>query len=156
MFSAGAFAIALACASPCSAQSSKAAPSIDDLNKMVQNLGYSTTKAGGSVLISVTGKKEYSVGIGISDDGTQVFGFTKLFEVPDDKLAKMPALDMLSFNDDNVDYFSVHKTDAKWHTMLNFQRAIGSINPQVMRVAIEQLVKDADSTINLSDPGEWK
>ena len=138
------------------AQAASPSVGIDDLYKMIKNLGYSSTKAGDSVQIKIQSKNEYIVGVSLNEDHSQVFGFIKLFEVPDDKVAKMPSLDMLTFNDDGSDYFSVHKTGGLWHTMLNFQRSATSIQPQVLRGAIDRIVKDADATLNLSNPDNWK
>ena len=148
-------ALGLLLAAPCAVQLAAAAP-IDDLDKMVQNLGYATTRTGSNIVIKITGKSEYSVGMAYNDDGSQLFGYIKMYEIPDDKLAKIPTIDVLSFNDDNVDYLSVHKTGANWFTVINFQRAAAAVTPQVLRVAIEQIVKDADGTTNLTDPSTWK
>lgn len=131
---------------------------VDALKAMVTGLGYEATSDADSVGITVSGNKyDLTVELQISDISPVLYVYTHPGDgVAEAKLADVPALDLLKYNDNHPDFFALtHFKDGTVKVALIEEIEESAVSPKSLRTTIDRLAKAVADTDELWDPDQW-
>ena len=130
---------------------------VDALKTMVTGLGYEATSDSDSVGITVSGKHELNVQLQISDISPVLYIYTHPGDgVAEAKLASVPALDLLKYNDNHPEFFALtHFKDGLVKVALIEEIEESAVSPKSLRTTIDRLAKAVGDSEELWDPDQW-
>src|SRR5262249_6769548 len=91
----------------------------------------------------------------LSSDGSTLWIYAGLYELPAGKVPSEPLLALLTKNDDIGPQFFSYSAASKL-LYLNAPAAAGDVTPSVMRLRLKKFINTLDATKNLWDTEKWK
>ena len=128
---------------------------LDDIKALVTGLGYDVSTEGNLLKITVNSNYNYPVYFSISSDKAYLAIFTVLEDLPQDKVARLPAVDILQFNDAHFDYLSLNKSKGGLRFVMQNTIPPSAATPQILRTTIARLVEDSNASDMLWNPPKW-
>lgn len=140
-------------AKPSASAASPVTAAMADMQKTLSGMGYSIDRSESDWFSFDAGT--YHVTTDFSSDATRAY-FEVRYDLPGDKLTKMPGAKALEWNGSHADYFGFIKYGdgtASW--MLECSVPTASATPKILRNVIDNLVHDAVTQQALLDPSTW-
>lgn len=130
--------------------------SLDDIKALIVNLGYDVSTEGSLLKITVNSNYNYPVYFSVSGDKANLAVFTVLEDLPVDKIARMPAVSILQFNDAHFNYLSLNKRNGNLRFVMQNTMPPAAASPQVLRSVISHLIDDSNASDTLWNPAKWQ
>jgi hypothetical protein len=129
--------------------------SLDDIKGLVTGLGYDVSTEGSLLKITVNSTYNYPVYFSISGDKANLAVFTVLEDLAVDKIARMPAVSILQFNDAHFNYLSLNKRNETLRFVMQNTMPPSAATPQTLRSVITHLIDDSNASDTLWNPAKW-
>jgi hypothetical protein len=127
-----------------------------DLKPLIEGLGYDVASEGGLLKITINSNYNYPVYFSVSPDKTNLTVFTVLDDLPADKVAAIPTVAILSFNDTHFDYISLNRRSGDLRFIMQSAVPPSAATPFTLRAMISHLIDDANASDALWNPTKWK
>ena len=128
---------------------------LDDIKGLISGLGYDVSTEGSLLKITVNSNYNYPVYFSVTGDKANLTVFTVLEDLAEDKIARIPAVAILQFNDAHFNYLSLNRRNGTLRFVMQNVIPPSSATPQILRSIISHLIDDSNSSDTLWNPSKW-
>lgn len=128
---------------------------LDEVKTRVAGLGYDVSSVGPLLRIKIDSTYSYPVYFSINGRADQLTIFAVLEDVDPAKLAALPAVEILRFNDKHFDYLSLNERNGGLRFVIQTTLPPDAATADRLKATIDRLVTDANASENLWNPAHW-